>query len=272
MPWLGASGVALLAVLLVGCARDAVPTDSEAATQAWAAARGWSLEALPAADFRLLALLRQRASSAYLTVYIEGDGAAWATPRHPPQNPTPRRSLVLALAERDQAMAVAYLGRPCQYLSAAALAACSRLYWTQRRFAPEVVVAMDQALSQLKQRVGARHLRLVGYSGGGVLATLLAQRRTDVAQLVTLAAPLALREWERLLQLSPLQGSLDPLDGPTPQAPALHLSGEEDAVVPTAVTAHFVARHGGRLQRLPGFDHQCCWVQHWPALLRQPVD
>ncbi|HEX5842482.1 MAG TPA: hypothetical protein VFY62_08380, partial [Pseudomonas sp.] len=45
------------------------------------------------------------------------------------------------------------------------------------------------------------------------------------------------------------------------------LSGKDVAAVPTAVAAHFVARHGGRLERLPGFDHACCWVRHWPALL-----
>jgi hypothetical protein len=254
-----------LCLLLAGC--SAAPFDTREQAQVWARGQGWQVLAQPADPLAPLALLRQRGGAARLTLYIEGDGAPWPSLRQPPANPTPRRALVLSLAEQDPAAAVAYLGRPCQYLPPAELRQCSPQYWTTRRFAPEVLLAMDQAVSRLKRQAGAERLRLVGYSGGGVLATLLAQRRTDVEQLVTLAAPLALNEWVQLLQLSPLQGSLDPLDGPPPAAQAWHFSGSADRLVPTAVAAHFVARQGGRLERLSGFDHACCWGQHWPALL-----
>src|SRR5690606_9834760 len=145
--------------------------------------------------FQLRALLRQGGAARDLRVYLEGDGAAWPSAFRPPRDPTPRRPLVLRLAEQDPAAAVAYLARPCQYLDSDGLAGCSVAYWTDRRYAVEVLEALDQALDQLKARSGARHLRLVGYSGGGVLATLLAQRRDDVSELVTLAAPLAVNEW-----------------------------------------------------------------------------
>jgi hypothetical protein len=265
-PWVAALGAAL-ALLLNGCAGPAFPHDSPAQVEAWALARGWTPLWLRAEPFDLLALLRQGQASRSLRVYIEGDGAAWPNGYRPPTDPTPQRPLVLELAERDPAVAVAYLGRPCQYLAPAALAQCAGAYWSERRFAPEVLAAMDQALSQLKQAAGAERLRLVGYSGGGVLATLLAQRRDDIDSLVTLAAPLALAEWVRLKALSPLRGSLDPLDGVGALPHAVHLVGSRDRVVPAAVGARFVAKHGGRLQLLPGFGHSCCWVQHWPALL-----
>jgi esterase/lipase len=51
---------------------------------------------------------------------------------------------------------------------------------------------MDAAVTALKRASGASRLRLVGYSGGGVMAMLLAARRDDVAQVVTIAAPLRL--------------------------------------------------------------------------------
>lgn len=256
-----------LALLLNGCAGPPFPHDSPAQVESWALARGWTPLWLRAEPFKLLALLRQSQASRSLRVYIEGDGAAWSSGYRPPADPTPQRPLVLELAERDLAAAVAYLGRPCQYLAPVALAGCSSAYWSERRFAPEVVAAMDQALSRIKQVAGAERLSLVGYSGGGVLATLLAQRRDDIDGLVTLAAPLALAEWVRLKALSPLRGSLDPLDGCASLPYAVHMVGSRDRVVPTALGARFVARHGGRLQLLPGFDHGCCWVQHWPALL-----
>ncbi|MDO9619727.1 MAG: alpha/beta hydrolase [Pseudomonas sp.] len=252
---------------LSGCTQPMHLQGSRLQTEAWVMARGWSPVALEVQPFNLLGLLRQTAASQTLTLYIEGDGAPWPSVYRPPQDPTPIRPLALLLAERDTAVAVAYLGRPCQYLNSSELRQCSPLYWSERRFSAEVLQAMDRALSELKQQAGAERLRLVGYSGGGVLATLLAQRRDDVELLVTLAAPLALNEWTRRLQLSPLHGSLDPLDGPRQRARALHFSGAMDQVVPTAVVEYYVARHGGRLEQLPGFDHACCWLHHWPELL-----
>lgn len=219
--------------------------------------------------FELTVLLRQSAAPTdVLHVYIEGDGAPWPNPYQPPHDPTPTRALAWQLAQSDPAPAVAYLGRPCQYLGAAALGQCRMAYWTERRFAPEVIHAYDELLDQLKETQGVRALRLIGYSGGGVLAALLAQRRTDIDAWLTVAAPLAVSVWLEGHRATPLTGSLDPLLGPPARAPGLHLVGQVDEVVPVAVLARFVARHGGRLQTVAGFDHVCCWADNWPALLQ----
>lgn len=265
--WLKWAAFSLSFLWLSACTQPAFRQGSRLLTEAWVSQRGWEYIDVVSGDFRLLGLLRQRAASQTLTLYIEGDGASWPSVYRPPQDPTPVRPMAMLLAERDPSVAVAYLGRPCQYLDRTELQQCSVKYWTVRRFSPEVLQAMDQALSLLKQQAGADRVRLVGYSGGGVLATLLAQRRDDVEHLVTLAAPLALNHWLQLQQLSPLQGSLDPLDGPRPQVQALHLVGADDRLVPPEVAVHFVARHGGRLELLPGFDHNCCWLAHWPSIL-----
>lgn len=252
---------------LGGCARLAYLSGSRTQLEGWASAHGWQVQAARQADFDLLVLLRQRLPASSLTVYIEGDGAPWPSAFRPPRDPTPLQPLALLLAERDPAAAVAYLGRPCQYLQAQALAGCDSHYWTDRRFAPEVLAALNLALMRLKQQTGAAQLRLVGYSGGGVLATLLAQQRPDVTGLITVAAPLALDEWARLQGLSALHGSLDPLVAVGELPPAVHFVGSQDRQVPPAVVAHFVSRRGGHLAQLPGFDHTCCWLQAWPGLL-----
>ncbi|MEW6163667.1 MAG: alpha/beta hydrolase [Pseudomonadota bacterium] len=204
-----------------------------------------------------------------LHVYIEGDGAAWPTLYHPPRDPTPEKPVALALAAQDPASAVAYLGRPCQYLDADRVAGCPVKYWTSHRFAPEVLAAYQAALDTLKARFGAHRLRLFGYSGGGVLALLLGGARTDVMQVVTVASPISVAEWAAWHKVSPLDGSLDPARLAAPLPPAVHFVGAEDDVVPADVVASFAARSGARLRSVPGFDHECCWSRDWRRLLEE---
>lgn len=264
-------GTAFLFLAALGaCATSERFGGSRQSVLEWSQARGFVEADGATGRFRLLTLVRDRGGSV-ASIYIEGDGAAWPTPYHPPRDPTPLRPVALALAAADPAAIVAYLGRPCQYLDAAPLADCDSAYWTERRFAPEVIDAYDQALTRLKHLSGASRLRLHGYSGGGVIAALLAARRNDVEALVTVAAPLSLAAWLALHDASPLRGSLDPgtteTKGRLP--PGLHFAGGEDRTVPPVVLEHFIARAGGRMEVLPGYDHDCCWVRDWPSLLKR---
>lgn len=253
--------------LVAACANLDAFGGSRAAVVAWGGERGFVAEDVRAGGFRLLVLSRLTGPADVLTVYIEGDGAAWPTPYHPPRDPTPQKPVGLALAAGDPAAAVIYLGRPCQYLPPSELAACNPHYWVSRRFALEVVAAYDDILSRVKSSAAAPRLRLIGYSGGGVIAALLAARRTDVIQVVTVAAPLALTDWTTHHGISSLSGSLDPLReaGRLPQG--IHWVGGRDKTVPPAIVAGFVAAKGGRLATMPDFDHECCWTRDWPALL-----
>lgn len=262
----------ILATLAAACAG---PTGfphggDRAATVAWAEARGFEAISVTTGDFRPFVLLRRVSATRSLVVYIEGDGAAWPSPWQPPRDPTPRMPMALLLANSDPALAVAWLARPCQYASAGETP-CAATYWTDRRFSPEIVTAMNRALDELVKASGAERLALVGYSGGGVIATLLAGQRRDVAELLTVAAPLALIEWAASGGLSPLAGSLDPLSvQPLPASiHALHFAGGRDAVVPPAIVARYVDARGGRLLLEGSYDHECCWVLDWPVLLER---
>jgi hypothetical protein len=262
-------GVALLAGIQ-GCASVDRFGGSRQAVIDWGRERGFDAQHVLLKRFRLLALQRIDPSqpNGVLDVYIEGDGAAWPTSFHPPRDPTPTDPVALAMAAADPAPAVLYLGRPCQYLEAAELAVCSPEYWTNSRFAPEVVTAYMAFLDRYKESSGTTRLRLFGHSGGGVLATLLAARRTDVVQLVTVAAPLAVTEWTAWHKVTPLLGSIDPamaVQGQLP--PATHFVGGRDSVVPPRLVAIFAARTGGNLHEVPDFDHQCCWSRDWRQLL-----
>lgn len=276
--------LALGALLLAACTSPA-PSASSAgdafggsrqAVSEWAEARGFSAAALKAGDFTLRGFVRRALTPAStLVVYIEGDGAPWPTLFDPPRDPTPLQPVALAMAAADPAASVAYLGRPCQYLDPVALAHCAPAYWSERRFAPEVVAALDAAVSQLKAESGAARLQLVGYSGGGVLAALLAGQRDDVGLLITVAAPLALADWVALHDLSPLSGSLDPsaadcASGGSEAMPlAHHFVGDDDELVPPALVERYVASCGGRLQRVAAFRHERHWVRDWAQLLQR---
>lgn len=245
--------------------------DARARTQLWASGRGFATLPLRAGGFELFALVRQSGPVQTQTVYIEGDGAPWATPYHPPRDPTPLEAVALALAGADTAPAVAWLARPCQYYSRAELAGCDPAYWTERRFALEVIGAYDSAVTQLKTLSGAHKLRLVGYSGGGVIATLVAMRRLDIASVITVAAPLSLSEWVAWHNLSPLAGSLDPSQQKSGRMPMsdMHFAGADDKIVPAEIVERFVRSNGGRMETVTGFDHNCCWTRDWLLLLNR---
>lgn len=266
-------GAAFLFVTLTsGCAGPDAFGGSRQTTEAWGRSRGFvplDIPPGPGSTLPLLTLTRGR-SARVLVVYIEGDGAAWATPYHPPRDPTPLKPVALALAAADPAPAVAYLGRPCQYLDNTNQRTCTPHYWTSHRFAPIVVGTYQVALDGLKNRFSASRLHLIGYSGGGVLATLLASTRDDVDKLITVAAPVSVAEWTDWHDVTPLRESLDPATEPMSRLPsAIHFVGGKDVVVPPSVVAPFAARSGGHLRIVSEFDHQCCWSRDWPRLLEE---
>ena len=224
-------------------------------------------------DQRLRAFLRSAGHAAgpnsRLTVYLESDGAPWRMPDEPPADPTPHKPMVLNMAISDVSGAVAYLGRPCQYLEPEALAGCDPALWMRARFSDDAVAAMDLAVSRLKQSAGAATVNLVGYSGGGAMAALVAARRSDVNCLVTIAAPLDTGAWTRALKVSPLDYSLNPADFAKmlSSVKQTHFRGGKDTVVPPSTTQGYLSQEPRALViDKPQYDHQCCWGDDWPEL------
>lgn len=233
----------------------------------WAQDRGFFTLDAKGGRFDLLAL--RKGQGVVWNVYIEGDGAPWLTPFHPPADPTPEEATALVMAALDAAPAVVYLGRPGQYPDGVT-PLCSPDYWTRRRFSAEVIEAYQQQLDAFKSHFSARKFRLIGYSGGGVIAALLAAQRDDVEQLLTVAAPLSLRSWLVHHDLSPMPDALDPVELSNRRhsdSNAWHFGGARDKVVPFHIIQDFVTSRGGRAVRIPDFDHQCCWSRDWPKLL-----
>lgn len=237
-----------------------------------ASAAGLTASVLPLSPFPIQSYARGNSDS--LTLYIEGDGFAWASRTRPSTNPTPINPLALRLAARDPAPAIAYLARPCQYVSSSA---CNRRYWGNARFSEEMIASMNEAVSIAKARAGASQIHLVGFSGGGAVVALLAARRSDVASLRTVAGYLDHVALNEAVGVSPLSSSLDPMQsvGSLRTIPQLHMSGADDTVIPPWVAEGFVAAQTdgtcAATLTLAGVQHNAGWVDAWPGLLDRPL-
>jgi pimeloyl-ACP methyl ester carboxylesterase len=111
---------------------------------------------------------------------------------------------------------------------------------------------------------------LVGWSGGGALAVLVAARRTDVTAVLTLAAPLDLAAWTTFHRATPLRTSIDPasLLRSIASIPQIHAAAADDRTVPPGIVAATAARAGVPSLVVPG-DHTCCWARVLPELVRR---
>lgn len=228
--------------------------------------QGWQAQTVPTAAFTLQAWTPTTHTSATtLTVYIEGDGLAWISSSRPSDDPTPTHPMVLRMAMAQPDGHAAYLARPCQYRRQAD-PQCAIPYWTDKRFAAEVIDAMNQGLDTLKRQRGATRLILVGYSGGGAVSALLAERRTDVSAWITVAGNIDIQAWTRYHRVSPLAGSLDPMAA-SPRLrnlPQWHFVGSRDPIVPPQLVRTFAGQMANaKVIERQGYDHVCCWADDW---------
>jgi len=221
----------------------------------------WPRETLKAGDRLLAAAAPAQGPGEVLTIVIEGDGLSHDHRGRPTRDPTPRKPVGLEIARAWPSRPVAWLGRPCQYVLTAD-SRCQARDWTVARFSAEAVAATNAAIDTLKARAGARRVVLAGWSGGGTMAVLAAQARTDVAGIVTFASPLDLAAWTGRHRISPLTGSLDPAKASFAAPIAqVHLFGSLDGNVPPAVMRGAAERlSGGRgIVVVRPERHDCCW-------------
>lgn len=262
----------LLGLLMTGAVTGCTTFDRNAHADALAAPAGLKHELIDTDSFVLTAYTRLSRPDKPVDLYIEGDGLAWISRSEPSLDPTPREATGLALAAADPAPNVVYLARPCQFTPMAANPRCGVPYWTGKRFAPEVVVSMNEAVSQIAARVPGQRINLVGYSGGGALAVLIAARRSDVASIRTVAGNLDDEFVNRLHGVSSMPESENAIDFASRVAaiPQIHFSGADDTVVPPTVAQRFVDAAGARCAQtgtVSELAHDDDWSRRWPALL-----
>jgi pimeloyl-ACP methyl ester carboxylesterase len=255
----------LLPVALLACAGCLTPPAER--TDAEARRLGFAGERVRGAGF-VHVVYRSPGPAAsgdrLLHVYLGGDGSSRRALRFDPPDPTPSRPIALRLMALDPAPRV-FLGRPGQHG-----AECHPRHWTTGRYGADVVESLIAALRSLAAVRDAPGLVLLGYSGGGTLAMLVAERMPEVRAVVTVAANLDVAAWTALHGATPLSDSLDP--GRRPPLPdgiaQLHVLGDRDRNVPPSLVEAVIARQPrARTLRVSSADHACCWEAVWPAVL-----
>ena len=203
-----------------------------------------------------------------LHIYLEGDGDPWLNHHTIAADPTPRDPLALRLLARDPAAAV-YLGRPC-YHGLAQIPPCSPEFWTSRRYSETVVTSMAFALRQLPEYQAAAKIVLIGHSGGGTLAMLLAARLAKTRAVMTLAGNLDPQAWAALHRYSELTDSLNPALQPALPASIqqIHLMGRQDRNIPPHLAPLTILQQSNvRTVKIEAYNHTCCWLEDWHSLL-----
>lgn len=204
-----------------------------------------------------------------LHVYLDGDGTPWRTDTRIADDPTSRNPLILEMMAKDPAAAV-LLGRPCYYgLSRSLL--CNESLWTSHRYAAEVVVSMNAAIQQWMASKKINHLVLIGYSGGGALATLLATHLEKTSVVITIAANLDIEAWSRHHGYSSPAASLNPAkDTHIPASVRqIHLAGLQDENVSAEIIESFSRTQKNALYlQFSEYDHVCCWLDIWTDILK----
>lgn len=194
-------------------------------------------------DFTIFALSKNIGTQNNIYVFVEGDGLAWLDKRTPSNDPTPIRPIALNMAIqkliKEPNAGVIYLGRPCQYDIHANK--CDPKYWTHARFSKKIVQEMNLFLDVLLKSSSSKKISLIGFSGGGVIAGLIAAQRNDVVFWQTYASPLDIQKWTQYHKISPLRESdnLYSYIDKIKKLPQEHCLSNKDKIVPPVINQAF---------------------------------
>lgn len=236
--------------------------------------------------FRLTVYERVRNKGGIANVYIEGNGhdtgisleTIKPTGFYIGGDDTPYNPVGLHLASFDHAKNLIYMARPCQYTEDDP--ACTAKEKKYLRYGEEELNAMNKALSHIKNRYDFTGFNLIGYGGGGAIATILAAKRDDVLTLRTVSGHLdtsvaaANNDGEKAVDLG---GRINPLDyaEAVSGVPQHHFMGEHDKIITPDTYMRFyretAPRRCLRFSLIENADSDKGLVNAWPELRKLPV-
>jgi pimeloyl-ACP methyl ester carboxylesterase len=252
-----------LLLFLAACSTPAMRLHDQAMTF------GFQALEIEAAGFKLTSFTRLTPSAdKRLHVYLEGDGRPWERGLFPAADPTTHTSTVLTLMASDPEPAL-YLGRPC-YNGHADDPGCSQNLWTGARYGERVVEAMTRALTEFCTLNGYREVVMIGHSGGGTLALLIAERLPQTVAVVTLAANYDIDIWADHHGYQRLNDSLNPAKRAVKTGIAeWHLLGQRDNNIPPELFQQALRQRPNSNVQIVDADHGHGWQTIWPQMLKR---
>lgn len=211
----------------------------------------------------------EKCENRYTNIFIEGDGLAWITSSRISKDPTPLNPVGLKIFQQDKNKCKIYISRPCQYIKSNN---CSKKYWTSHRFSKEVLRSYNEAIDSLKSKYKLRGFNLLGYSGGGAIATLLSAQREDIDILVTFAGNLDTDYWTTKHYITPLKYSLNPANysNKLEKTKQYHLIGEKDTNIDKSIFDSYIKKFSDiskiQYKIIKNTTHSCCWHTQWKKL------
>jgi poly(3-hydroxybutyrate) depolymerase len=265
-PWLAMTKAALAAMMAVcgGCAMhpgfDPLQHLDSALRLSGVQGQGFELA---------LVMPREQRLTGVLWVFLEGDGRPWVHGgRRIAGDPSPQNAIGFDLFEPTP-VARAYLSRPC-YEGHALDVGCGPILWTSARYGETVVASMSAALNAVAHQSGVRHIVLVGYSGGGAMAYLIAPRVPEVSAVISIAGNLDIAAWTRTHRFLPLTDSYNPATQPPLDRRIVQIviqGGRDDNVPPDILSAFFARQQPQEIWTYDAADHTCCWQRDWQAIV-----
>ncbi|MCP5369913.1 MAG: alpha/beta hydrolase [Rickettsiaceae bacterium] len=264
--YLGKNIYLLLILFLVGC----TPSNQSLKSSSYIP-QGFKEQLVSGTDFTLTTYQKITSANAPYVFYIEGDGRV-ATKTGISPDPTPKRPVLINIMMLDSRPNIIYIARPCQYSKALNPKCSNNSYWTTKRFAEEVVDNINQVINKIS---GNKNFSLVGYSGGGGIAILIASRNQNVSDIITIGGNLDIKKFTSHHRSLPMKGSINPIDyaEKVKFVPQMHLSGELDRVVPPFIAEEYVLKSSSTCVKhkiIKGATHSRNWEEFWRHYNKQP--
>ncbi len=275
-PYIYVSIILISTLIITGCSTTSSGKGNSFRYERLATNSGFEEKTIPFENFSLKTYQKFLDPNDILHVYIEGDGNAWINKSTLSNDPTPLNPVALKLALKDRAKNILYIARPGQFQDRD-FSIPNSSYWAGKRFSREVVDAIDQIIDLAKKNTQISDVEITGFSGGGALAILVSADREDVVAIRTVAGNLNTKEFTKYHNVSPLTGSLNPIDHASKVAhiPQKHFIGSRDKIMPDFIAESFADMIGdtthSSIYILQDATHIGSWEQNWLDLLSVPL-
>lgn len=255
-------GIFVLTIFISACQHGLNPDDSQKA--------GFEKRLVAGNGFLITTYQKINDKTKPYVFYIEGDGSIMKGKHSISDDPTPRTPMLINLAFMDSRPNVVYLARPCQYTPMELNSKCNSDYWLGKRMSDDVVESLNQVINTIN---GQQKFNLVGFSGGGGVAVLIAARNNMVKDIITIAGNLDHVAFSELHKSRPMLESLNPIDYAEKinYIPQLHLSGGKDTRVPPMIAERFVKRSASSSVKQKIYQensHNDGWKEIWESAYR----